>query len=141
MRGIKAPVALIGTSRGAVWPVPRLHTAQERDGPIRWCSRRRCVSTGDKAPNFQMAAGNPARAALPTLLLGHKKDACRWTLVSTFDRFKQWHGGKVEVIVLDGPDGSGDPCEAQSAHGFIGIDAVVVSTVTQWIKGQSPAAR
>lgn len=142
MRGIKGPVALIGTSRGAVSAGAAVaHSTGTGRPDMVVLTAPMLVSTGDKAPNFQMAAGNPARAALPTLLLGHKKDACRWTLISTFDRFKQWHGGKVDVIVLDGPDGSGDPCEAQSAHGFIGIDAVVVSTVTKWIKEQSPAAQ
>jgi hypothetical protein len=70
------------------------------------------------------------------LVVGHKKDACPHTLVSSFEPFRKWHGGKVEINVLDGPPGSGDPCEAQAAHGFVGIDGELVAAVTGWIKGQ-----
>jgi hypothetical protein len=38
--------------------------------------------------------------------------------------------------MLDGPNGTGDPCEAESAHGFAGIDGQVVATVTGWIKSK-----
>lgn len=135
MRGIKAPVVLVATSRGAVSAGA---TVAHSLGPGRpdalVLTAPMLVPTGDNQPNFQMAAGDPARARLPLLIVGHQKDACRWTAISTFDRFKQWQGGKIDVIVLDGPPGSGDPCEAQSAHGFYGIDDNVVSTVTRWIK-------
>jgi hypothetical protein len=137
MRDIKTPVVLVGTSRGAVSAGAAVANSS---GPKRpdalVLTAPMLVSIGDNKPNFQMAAGNPARARLPLLIVGHKKDACRWTASSTFERFKQWQGGKVEVAMLDGPPGSGDPCEARSAHGFFGIDDEVVSTVTQWIKGQ-----
>ena len=50
-------------------------------------------------------------------------------------------GGKVDVVMLDGPAGTGDPCEAASAHGFIGVDDAVVMTVTRWIAKQNLSAR
>jgi hypothetical protein len=89
-----------------------------------------------------MAIGDdPQRAQLPLLVVGHHKDTCRFTRPSTIERFKAWHGGKVDVIMLDGPAGTGDPCEAASAHGFFGIDGAVVTTVTRWIARQNLSAR
>jgi hypothetical protein len=76
---------------------------------------------------------------LPLFLVGHKKDACPHTLVSSIEPFRKWHGGKVDVAVLDGPEGKGDPCEAASAHGFAGIDGEVVATVGNWIKAWAGA--
>jgi dienelactone hydrolase len=142
MRGIKAPVVLVGTSRGAVSAGAAVaHSSGPKRPDALVLTAPMLVPIGDNKPNFQMAAGDPARARLPFLVVGHKKDTCRWTASSTFDRFKQWQGGKVEVTMLDGPPGSGDPCEAQSAHGFFGIDENVVSTVTQWVKGQGLIAQ
>lgn len=142
MRGIKTPVVLVATSRGAVSAGAALAhaTGQGRPDAV-VLTAPMLVSIGDNQPNFAQAAGSPARARLPLLLVGHAKDACRWTAVSTFDSFRRWHGGKVEVVVLDGPAGSGDPCEAKSAHGFVGIDDQVVAAVTRWIKAQQLAAQ
>ena len=35
------------------------------------------------------------------------------------------------------PEGKGDPCDAQAAHGFAGVDGEVVSTVSAWIKARA----
>jgi hypothetical protein len=73
-------------------------------------------------------------------VVGHKKDRCRWTLPASVPAFKTWYekGGRtLDVVILDGPEGSGDPCEARAAHGFAGIDGQVVSTVTGWIKSKN----
>jgi hypothetical protein len=74
------------------------------------------------------------------LIVGHRKDKCRWTLPDSIDAFRAWHakgGGASDVVLLDGPPGTGDPCEARSAHGFAGIDGEVVATVTGWIRKQN----
>jgi hypothetical protein len=136
MRGIKPPVVLVASSRGAVSAGNALAHAS---GPARpdaaVLAAAMLVSVGERQPHFQMATGNnPARAQLPLLVVGNKKDACKFTLPATIDRFKAWHGGKVDVVLLDGPAGSGDPCEGESAHGFAGIDKEVVAAVTNWIK-------
>jgi hypothetical protein len=143
MRAIKAPVVLVATSRGTVSAGAALaHTS----GPARpdavVLTAAMLVPIGDRQPNFQVALGNdPAQAQLPLLVVGHKKDRCRHTLASTIDRFTAWHGGRVDVVLLDGPAGTGDPCEARSAHGFAGIDDQVVATVTSWIKGRNLSGR
>jgi hypothetical protein len=143
LRAVKAPVVLVAASRGAVSAGAALAHAS---GPSRpdavVLTAAMLVSVGKKAPHFQMAIGDdPRRAQLPLLVVGHNKDTCAFTHPSTIDRFKAWHGGKVDVVMLDGPAGTGHPCEAASAHGFIGIDGEVVATVTGWIAKQNLSAR
>jgi hypothetical protein len=143
MRGLKPPVVLIATSRGAVSAGAALAQASGATRPDALVlTAPMLVSVGDRSPHFQMAIGNdPARARLPLLVVGHKKDGCKHTHVSTFDRFTAWHGGKVDVVVLDGPAGTGDPCGAHSAHGFAGINEQLVETVVTWIKGRKLTGR
>jgi len=143
MRRIKPPVVLIATSRGAVSAGAALAHASGAARPDALVlTAAMLVSIGDRQPNFQMAIGNdPARTRLPLLVVGHKKDRCRHTLAATIDRFRAWQGGKVDVVLLDGPAGTGDPCDAHSAHGFVGINQEVVDTVANWIKGRNLAGR
>jgi hypothetical protein len=143
MRGIKPPVVLMATSRGAVSAGAALRQASGATRPDAVVlTAPMLVSIGDQSPHFQMAIGNdPARAQLPLLVVGHKKDGCRHTSVSTFDRFVAWHGGKVDVVVLDGPAGTGHPCGPLSAHAFVGVEDELLATVTKWIRERNLAPR
>jgi hypothetical protein len=143
VRGLKPPVALVATSRGTVSAGAALaHTSGLSRPDAVVLTAAMLVSVGERAPHFRMAIGDdPRPARLPLLVVGHKKDTCRFTHPSTIERFKAWHGGKVDVVMLDGPAGTGDACEAASAHGFIGIDGEVVATVTGWIAKQNLSAR
>ena len=136
-RGIKAPVTVVGTSRGAVSGGILLAQASGAGRPDAMVMTAPMLITYGNQPSFQAAiGGSPGRAQLPFLVVGHKKDACKYTAQPLIDAFVKWHGGKVDVVMLDGPEGVGDPCEAQSAHGFAGIDGTVVSTVSNWIKAR-----
>jgi alpha-beta hydrolase superfamily lysophospholipase len=136
-RGIKPPVTIVGTSRGAVSAGILLAHASGAGRPDAMVLTAPMLMTYGDQPSFQKSLNNsPARAQLPFLVVGHKKDTCKYTAPPTIDAFTKWHGGKVDVVFLDGPEGSGDPCEAQAAHGFFGIDGTVVSTVSNWIKAR-----
>ena len=146
LRTIKAPVIVVGTSRGAISAanaVAKLSGAERPDAIV--LTAAMLMPVEPKTPSAHMAAGgDPKRLQLPMLVVGHKKDTCRWTLPASIAAFKTWHergGGKLDVVMLDGPDGRGDPCEAQAEHGFAGIDGQVVATVADWIKSQNLPAR
>jgi pimeloyl-ACP methyl ester carboxylesterase len=146
LRIIKAPIIVVGTSRGAISAanaVAKLSGAERPDAMVLTAAMLMPVEA--KTPSAHMAAGSdPTRLQLPLLVVGHKKDTCRWTLPASIDTFKTWHergGGKVDVVMLDGPHGSGDACEAQAAHGFAGIDDQVVATVADWIKSRNLPSR
>ena len=140
MRAIKGPVALVGTSRGAVSAgIALMHAAGSGRPDMVALTAPMLMTFGDQ-PSFQKSMGNnPAQAQLPFLVVGHKKDGCKYTSPASIEQFRKWHGGKLDVVMLDGPEGKGDPCDAQAAHGFAGIDGGVVATVTGWIKGRAAA--
>uniref|UniRef100_UPI0035AEB3A8 hypothetical protein n=1 Tax=Stella sp. TaxID=2912054 RepID=UPI0035AEB3A8 len=135
MRTIRPPVVVVGTSRGAVSAGTLLREATgagRPDGLV--LTAPMLMPTADRQPSFLSAIGNaPRRARLPLLVVGHVRDTCRVTLPASILAFRDWHGGAVDVVLLDGPAGEGDPCEARSAHGFAGIDGEVVATVTRWL--------
>jgi hypothetical protein len=142
LRAHKSPVVVVGTSRGAISAanaVAKLSGAARPDAMV--LTAAMLMTMDAKTPSVQRAAGDDAkRLQIPTLIVGHKKDRCRWTEPSSITAFKAWYerGGRTpDVVILDGPEGRGDPCEAQSAHGFAGIDGQVVTTVTGWIKNKN----
>jgi hypothetical protein len=135
MRQIKEPVAIVGTSRAAVATGIALAVSSGAARPDKVVLTAPMLMTHGDQPSFQKSMGNnPGPAQLPFLVVGHKKDGCVYTSPASIDQFRKWHGGKVDIVMLDGPDGKGDPCEAQAAHGFAGIDGEVVSTVTGWLR-------
>ncbi len=140
MRTIRPPVVVVGTSRGAVSAGALLREADgagRPDGMV--LTAPMLMPTAERQPSFHDAiGGTPDRARLPLLVVGHVRDACRVTTPASIVTFRAWHGGPVDVVMLDGPDGTGDPCEARSAHGFAGIDSDVVATVTRWIARLPP---
>lgn len=78
--------------------------------------------------------------SVPTLVVHHKQDACVVTrpadvpaLVKGFER-----APKVELIWFEGgAEPRSEPCEAQSYHGFQGLEAEVVGAIARWIKTAS----
>ena len=143
LRGLQPPVVLVANSRGAVSAGAALaHTSGPSRPDAVVLTAALLVPVVQNAPHFQKAIGDdPRRRRLPLLVVGHHKDTCNLTHPSTIERFKAWHGGKVDVVMLDGPAGSGHPCGAASAHGFVDIDDEVVTTVTRWIAQQNFSAR
>jgi alpha-beta hydrolase superfamily lysophospholipase len=138
MRTIKEPVAFVGTSRGAVTAGTTLANATGAGRPDMMVLTAPMLMPSGNQPSFQQAIGSsPAKAQLPFFVVGHRKDSCAYTLPASIEAFRKWHGGKLDVTLLDGPEGKGDPCEAYAAHGFFGIDGEVVSTVSAWIKARA----
>ena len=140
-RGRKAPVHLVGTSRAAltVAKVGTQVTGEGRPDTLTITAGMIVHVTNDQ-PSAERNVGNLGRITQPTLLLWHAKDACAYTPASSAERAKKALSGasKVDVVLLSGGSaGSGNPCEAKSHHGFLGIDDEVVRTVTAWLKANS----
>lgn len=138
MRTIAEPVVLVGTSRAAVSMGVALLVADGKARPDYVVMTAAMLMPSGNQPSFLRGIqGNRSKAQVPMLVIGHKKDKCPYTLPISIDAFRQWRGGeKFDTLVLDGPEGSGHPCEAQSAHGFIGIDDQVVKAASDWIKSR-----
>jgi hypothetical protein len=73
---------------------------------------------------------------VPTLVVHHQSDGC---VVSPFADAHMLmrqlrRAPKKEFMAFQGGAPVGDPCEAFSAHGFMGIDDEVVKAIPDWIK-------
>ena len=79
---------------------------------------------------------------MPTLLVHHKDDACRASPYSGASRVLKAlaQAPKKELLTFQGgsPPQS-DPCEARAAHGYLGLEAEVVSAIGAWIRANSGA--
>jgi hypothetical protein len=138
MRTIAEPVVVVGTSRAAVSAGAMLLVTEGKNRPDYVVLTAAMLMPSGKQPSFLRGIqNNKQKAQVPMFVIGHKKDQCDYTLPQSIDAFKTWHGGdKLDLLLLDGPQGTGHPCEAKSAHGFIGIDDQVVSAVSGWIKAR-----
>lgn len=139
LRSRTSKVAVVGTSRGSISAAnaairlsgprrpdaivitsPYLHPPDHREGHVR-----------------KIAGDDPKRLS-PLYVLVHEKDGCEGTSPKALAGFKTWYEASgrslTSLALTGGGPGSGDPCEANSPHGFVGLDGKVVDIVTDWIK-------
>jgi pimeloyl-ACP methyl ester carboxylesterase len=78
-----------------------------------------------------------SRIAVPTLIVSHRKDACDITPAADAPKLTRAlsKSRKVDVVLLEGgsPPRS-EPCQAKSAHGFLGIESQAVARIAAFIK-------
>lgn len=138
LRTIAEPVIVVGTSRAAVSAGVMLLVTEGKQRPDFVVLTAAMLMPSGNQPSFLRGIqNNREKAQVPMFLIGHKKDQCEYTLPESIEAFQKWRGGeKLDILLLDGPQGTGHPCEAQAAHGFIGIDDQVVKAVSDWIKSR-----
>jgi hypothetical protein len=124
MAAIKRPVTVIATSRGTQRAAEGIASGARPDALV--------LTSGFLSPesgsssNVMSIVGSPS--ALPrTLVIHHRNDGCKFTQPAGVDPFIRWAGGRARVSWLAGGADAGDACEAQSHHGFNGLDGQVVS--------------
>ncbi|MFM9938392.1 MAG: alpha/beta hydrolase family protein [Hyphomicrobiaceae bacterium] len=72
----------------------------------------------------------------PVLLVVHGADRCAYTPPARIEAFRaQLKGARVvDIVRFEGPaPASDDECGALSAHGFLGLDAEVVTAIVDWL--------
>ena len=131
------PVWLVGTSRGSVSAAA---AGAALDPPtIAGIVLTSSVTYSRSQPAVPTLPLMDVR--VPVLVMHHKRDACkdcdpREAHMIT-DRLT---GAPVKKLLL--VDGGGDPsgpvCEPMHYHGFIGMEAQAVKTITDWIRAPSP---
>lgn len=132
-----APVWLIGTSNGTVSAangaasLPRGQIAGlVLTSPV----TRRGRQGAQSATVFSLPL---AAVAVPTLIVTHQQDECVLTPPSEAPRIRDALSGapRAELLVVDGGlPATSAPCEARSAHGFLGIENEVVARITTWMR-------
>lgn len=73
------------------------------------------------------------------LWVHHEDDPCRFTSYYDAQEFSQKSGKPLLTVRGGGPE-KGEPCEAFSAHGFVGVERETVAAMLSWVKtGVVPA--
>jgi hypothetical protein len=80
---------------------------------------------------------------IPALITHHRNDGCKWTLPEGAERIRATltSAPVVELRLLDGGDEKGNPCNAMSYHGYLGIEDQVLETTVAFIKANSRSVR
>lgn len=128
----RAPVWLVGTSRGtqsAAHVATSLDATQGPDGVA-------LTATILTDPRSRPVPAMPLdRLRVPVLVVHHQQDACSHCPYSEVPALmgKLTHAPRAQAFGVTGGITRGDPCEAQSHHGFNGIEAEVVSQMVTWM--------
>ena len=131
MRAIKAPVTVVGTSRGTLRAAYGIKNGATPDKVV-FTSGFLSDASGDRE-NVMNILGN-AQLLPKTLIIHHRTDNCRHTSPLGVKDFMTWTQNAAKLVWLEGGEEVGNPCEAQSFHGFRGIDQKVVESVTAFAK-------
>jgi hypothetical protein len=124
MAAIKRPVTVIATSRGTQRAAEGIARGARPDALVLTSG---FLSPESGSSSNVMSIVGSAQALPRTLVIHHRNDSCKFTQPAGVAPFIRWTGGRARVSWLSGGADVGEPCEAQSHHGFNGLDGQVVS--------------
>ncbi len=135
------PIFFVGTSRGTI-SVAHLGAAlkDQRLGGIILTSSMG-ASRGAGWSLFNLPLEN---IALPVLFVHHREDGCWASRFNDALQLQSRMSGSPRtqfIEVLGGDPPRSEPCEAMSAHGFLGKEREVVKAITDWIQGKPAQER
>ncbi|MBV8392832.1 MAG: hypothetical protein JOY81_06580 [Alphaproteobacteria bacterium] len=136
-RKLGKPVAVIGTSRGAL-AVGALLVNRSVDQPDAAVISSGVLMGTDKWGSAS-TMGDWSAVRIPVLLLRHALDGCKVSAPADADKFKPLltSAPKVDIVTMTGGGPSSpqaDPCGALHFHGFYEIDDKVVQTTVAWLR-------
>ena len=128
------PIWLVGTSMGTISAISA--ALQLTNSNIKGLVLTASITK--KAPG-NLASQSLQEIKLPVLMIHHEADAC-FACIPTeakylFMNFKNSQNKDFKMFGGGGPV-SGDPCNNQHWHGFIGIESQVTAHIVKWIKEQ-----
>jgi pimeloyl-ACP methyl ester carboxylesterase len=129
------PVWLVGTSMGSVSAANAAARLQE-DGPDGLVLSSSVTRTS-RMTTESLGMVKLERITVPTLIVHHREDACLVTPFAdaTLMVKELARAPRRELIGFAGGEPArSDPCEAMSAHGYLGLEAEVVTAIADWIK-------
>jgi pimeloyl-ACP methyl ester carboxylesterase len=133
------PVWLIGTSNGTMSAANA--AARLPPGSIAGVVLTSTVTRAGRADRqgggTSVLQVDLARITVPVLLVHHRDDACVASPYSGAEGLRGRLSGapRVELIGLSGGDRPrSDPCEALSAHGYLGIEDQAVQAIVAWMR-------
>ena len=128
----KAPVWLIGTSRGTQSAAFLATQLAGRDGPdgIVLTSTILTDNRGRPVPDMDLD-----RVTIPVLVVHHEEDGCSLCLFRDMPPLMKKLSGvpRKELVSYRGGVSRGDPCEAFAYHGYNGLEREVVDRIASWV--------
>jgi len=127
------PVWLIGTSRGTQSAAHvATHLPPAEGGPDGIVLTATMLTDRRERAVPEMALD---RLRIPVLVAHHKADGCRYCLFNDMPRLMErlTTPPRKELLVFEGGNDVGDPCQARAHHGFNGIEREVVDRIAAWI--------
>jgi pimeloyl-ACP methyl ester carboxylesterase len=139
---IGTPVWLAGTSMGTFSAARGAIGPAKVDGLVLTSTITRARAKWRIAHSHRdgVASMDLSRVAVPTLIMSHNRDGCEVSPAADTPKLKARLTGpdRVEVKLLDGGDPPrSEPCEAQSPHGFLGIESKAVKTIAEFVKANT----
>ncbi len=129
----KAPVAvwLVGTSRGSISAA----SGAVRLGPPQVSG----LILTSSVWNGGMQLVSLSAVVVPTLIIHNRDDSCRQSPPFSAEPAAAMltNAPIKELVLVSGGRLRGDPCGAQSPHGYLGIEDKVVPIMITWIKSHS----
>lgn len=135
-RSSKAPLFLVGTSRGTISAAAI--AAQMPPGTVTGIVLTSSVTRYNRARNKNRVQDAKLDAVrVPVLIAHHEDDACFVTVYSDLSAMAKAFVNAPSVKIVGYTGGGnyrGDECGPFAAHGFRGIERRVVGDIAQWIR-------
>jgi pimeloyl-ACP methyl ester carboxylesterase len=137
-RRAPVPVWLVSTSMGtfsAANAAARLKPGQGGPDGLVLTST---ILAGNRRVQPVTALVDLAAIVIPTFVVHNREDACPLCPVSLAEPLlgRLEHAPRKQLLLVTGGDPPrSDPCEAQSRHGYLGIESEVVTGISRFIKG------
>lgn len=131
MAKIKKPVVVVATSRGTQRAAKGISEGAKPDKLVLTSGFLSNDSGGSS--NVMTIVKDPALLP-PMLIVHHRQDHCHVTKPEGVGPFMSWVGTKAKLVWLDGGEDGSEACEADSYHGFKGLDQKVVDVVSGFVK-------
>ena len=123
------PVFLVGTSRGTISAASAARRLGNRvDGAVLTATLFLASRRGPGLSGFEFSA-----IPVPLLFVHHVDDECAFTPYSEAKRLADRY---PVIAVSGGSPAQSKPCEAMSAHGFLGREADAVDAIAKWMLKQ-----
>ena len=120
----------IGTSDGSI---TAFHAARLNPGLARRLILTSSVFLASRSGPGLYGVWDWGKLPAPLLWVHHQDDPCPYTLYRTAREFAAKSASPL-VTVRGGGPGTGDACEARTAHGYIGVERETVLAMHSWIK-------
>jgi hypothetical protein len=128
---VNIPIWLVGTSQGAIAAIGGAARLGAKVAVVVMSS-----VTGRSSAGETLFDSAPERVAVPVLMVANKGDACPASPPGDAPKIAAslTNAPRKEVLYLDSTAMKGQPCGAESPHGYFGIEPEAVERVARWIE-------